>query len=75
MVICTEISRTKIERIFRAVSISTFVVTVLTSIPLFVNYIKGTSPQIDLIVDLHVWFGAVFILSAAVRMIKKRGMV
>ena len=49
-----------------------FAITVLTSAPLFVNYLLGSEPANRLIVDLHVWIGAFYILIASIRMIKNK---
>jgi len=57
------------ENIIKILTRLSFVIVVLTSIPLFVKYILGSSTSSKLIVDLHVWFGIVFIMLALVRMI------
>jgi len=55
------------------VRISSFVLVLLTSIPLFVSYLRGAEPQWQLIVDLHVWLGVVFFVSAGIGMIRNKG--
>ncbi len=49
--------------------IISFIIMVFTSIPLFVHYIKATTPARELIMDLHVIFGAIFILTAIPSMV------
>jgi cytochrome b561 len=46
----------------------TFGGTVLTSIPLFVNYLKGIEPKFPIFVDLHVWVGAIFMIVVITRL-------
>lgn len=46
----------------------TFAVTVLSSIPLFINYIMGVEPAFELVVHLHNWFGLAFIVFAVLSM-------
>ena len=64
--------RRKINRILLFTSIITLGVTILTSIPLFINYLKGSDVQFPLFVDLHVWLGLVFTISTLSRMILNR---
>ncbi len=40
----------------------TFFITLLTSVPLFINYLTGTPPSFALITHLHVWFGLGFFI-------------
>lgn len=51
----------KIITVGRTVS---FVVTLLSTIPLFVHYLMGTQPKSPVIVHIHVWFGLVFLILA-----------
>jgi hypothetical protein len=56
--------------------IISFIVTLLTTIPLLFNYLKNTEPKNELIVHLHVWFGLLFFTFAITSMIlnkKKTG--
>jgi cytochrome b561 len=52
--------------------ILSFVVIVITSIPLLVSYFKGISPKYSFIIDLHVWAGIVFIIIAILRIAKTK---
>ena len=52
--------------------IISFAVVVITSIPLFVTYLKGTSPKYPFITDLHVWFGVIFIIFALLRLVRTK---
>ena len=56
----------KILNILRTVS---FVATLLTTIPLFINYLVGNSPAHQMIVHLHVWFGLAFFVFGITSMI------
>ena len=56
----------KLVNIFRTIS---FFVTLLTTIPLFINYLSGNSPAHQLIVHLHVWFGLAFFVFGLTSMI------
>ncbi len=47
---------------------TTFIILLLTSIPLFVNYILGQGPSRELIIHLHVWFGLIFLILAIISM-------
>lgn len=53
-------------------TILSFGATVITTIPLLVNYIKGTEPKFELITHLHVWFGVIFIGIVSMRIIINR---
>jgi len=52
--------------------ILSFVVVAVTSIPLFVTYLKGISLKYSFVADLHVWAGVVFILFASLRIIRAK---
>ena len=67
--------RRKINKILLFTSIITLGATILTSIPLFINYLKGSDVQFNLFVDLHVWFGLVFTISTLSRIILNRKIV
>jgi hypothetical protein len=56
----------KILNILRTVS---FVATLLTTIPLFINYLTGNPPAHQMIVHLHVWFGLAFFVFGITSMI------
>ena len=58
----------KINHLLEKLCILTFIITGLTSIPLLFNYLKGVSPKLQLIVDLHVWFGIAFIIFVLIRL-------
>lgn len=56
----------------KILSILSFLVVALTSIPLLFSYLKGVSPKYYFIVDLHVWAGVIFIIFAILRMIRAK---
>ena len=62
----------KNKKIIGIVCVALFAITALTSVPLFLNYLIGSEPANRLIIDLHVWIGALYILIASIRMIKNR---
>jgi len=61
-----------IEKPITIIRMITFIATLLTTIPLFINYIMGSEPTHQLIVHLHVWFGLIFFITAIISMIIKR---
>lgn len=63
------------KRILAILCISTFTITALTSIPLFISYIRGVSPRLTLFTDLHVWFGIAFIIFVLIRILSNRQFV
>ncbi len=64
----------KEPKIFKVLCIVSFILVVLTSIPLFIKYLTGSGAGSRLIIDLHVWFGIAFIVFAIIRIIKFRGL-
>ncbi|RKY56671.1 MAG: hypothetical protein DRP93_00890 [Candidatus Neomarinimicrobiota bacterium] len=56
----------KILNMLRTVS---FIATLLTTIPLFINYLMGNPPAHQMIVHLHVWFGLAFFILGITSMI------
>ena len=58
-----------IKKIVTILRMTTFIATLLTTIPLFVNYLIGSQPKNQLIVHLHVWFGLGFLIFAIISMI------
>lgn len=59
----------KTVKIIRMVS---FVATLLSTIPLFINYLKDTEPKNEFIVHAHVWFGLIFFVFAIISMIMEK---
>jgi len=62
------------DKLSKILCIISFVLVAVTSIPLFIRYLTGSVSGSRLIVDLHVWFGIAFIVSALIRIIKFRGL-
>ncbi len=56
----------KVLSMLRTVS---FIATLLTTIPLFINYLMGSPPKHQMIVHLHVWFGLAFFIFGITSMI------
>ena len=52
--------------------ILSFVVVAISSIPLLVSYFTAVEPKDSFIVDLHVWAGTIFIIVAALRIIRTK---
>lgn len=63
------------KRFLGILCIFAFIVTALTSIPLFVNYIGGVAPKFQLIVDLHAWFGVAFLIFVPTMIVTNRRFV
>lgn len=63
----------KKEKIIKIITILSFIIVILTSIPLFIKYLLGSSINSGLIVDLHVWMGIIFIIGVLIRMIFFKG--
>ncbi len=47
----------------------TFIVSLLSSIPLFIHYLSHSAPRNALITHVHVWFGLSFFVFAIISMI------
>jgi len=62
----------KMRRILLWTTILSFGMIVLTTIPLLINYLKGIEPRFPIFVHLHVWFGVIFLIVVAIRMIINR---
>ncbi len=62
------------DKLFEMLCIISFILVTVTSIPLFIKYLTGSSAGSGLIIDLHVWFGMAFIVFALVRIIKFGGL-
>ncbi len=65
----------KVNRLLEKMCILTFAITALTSVPLFLNYVKGSAPKFQLIVDLHVWIGLTFIILVSIRIFRNQRFV
>jgi hypothetical protein len=59
-------------KIISALKMIGFIGTILTSIPLFILYIKGIEPSHRIMIHLHVWLGLLFIIFAVTNMIKDK---
>lgn len=57
------------KRLIEKARIISFSATLLTTIPLFINYLRGIDFKDELIVYLHIWFGAIFFVFAILSMI------
>jgi hypothetical protein len=49
--------------------IGTFIITLLSTIPLFITYLMGKEPVNQVIVHIHVWVGLAFFVFALISMI------
>jgi len=61
--------KNEISKPIKILCILSFMVVAITSIPLFVTYLKEVSPKYPLVVDLHVWTGIIFIFFVILRII------
>ncbi|MDP2812250.1 MAG: DUF4405 domain-containing protein [bacterium] len=62
----------KTSKPIKFLCILSFVIVAITSIPLFMNYIKGGSLEYSFITDLHVWSGISFIVFVGLRIIRTK---
>ncbi|MCK9438458.1 MAG: hypothetical protein WCY43_03495 [Patescibacteria group bacterium] len=62
----------KIKKILNIIRMFAFVGTLLTTIPLFINYLLNLAPKNELIVHLHVWLGILFFVFAVISMILQK---
>jgi hypothetical protein len=49
-----------------------FIATVISTIPLFFTYLTNTQPKNEFVIDLHVWFGLIFIVMSVVNMFHEK---
>jgi cytochrome b561 len=61
-------------KILKVIIMVSFIITIFTSIPLFINYLKSSSNPPRFLVDFHVWFGMVCLIFIVVRMANKKFM-
>jgi hypothetical protein len=64
-----------IKGVLPVLCVATFAVTAATSIPLFVQYLRGETIKNTVLQDLHVWFGIAFTISVLLRMAFNRKFV
>lgn len=57
------------RKIIKKARMISLALTLLTTIPLFINYLRGTEVSNSTIIDLHVWFGLSFFILAIASMI------
>jgi hypothetical protein len=60
------------RKVLNILRVSGFVITALTSVPLMINYFANRQPEHELVIHLHVLFGAIFIITAIPAMIFHR---
>ncbi len=60
------------NKILDHIRTTTFIILLLTSIPLFINYILGRESSKELIIHLHVWIGLLFLILAIISMRLRR---
>ena len=49
-----------------------FIVTVISTIPLFLSYLTDSQPKNELVTHLHVWFGLIFIVMSVSSMVLEK---
>ena len=62
-------------RVLPVLCIASLAVVAVTSIPLFVLYLKGETIRNTVLQELHIWFGIAFIMSVVLRMAFNRKFV
>ena len=65
----------RINQALAFAQILTFAITVITSIPLLISYLRNANPMNPIFIHLHVWFGLAFIIVAFVKVIKRRKVI
>ncbi len=60
------------SKTIKILCILSFLVVSATSIPLFVAYLRGSYPKYSIINDVHVWSGVIFVIFAALRIIRTK---
>ncbi len=64
-----------INRILAIAQITTFAITAITSIPLFISYLRNTSPMNPIFIHLHSWLGLAFITIATLKIIERKNVI
>lgn len=59
----------QMQKILNILRISAFIIVLITSIPLTINYFKGSEPEYEMITKLHVYVGIAFFIVAIASMI------
>ncbi|MCC7574505.1 hypothetical protein KO361_02845 [Candidatus Woesearchaeota archaeon] len=59
----------KLEKKLKLATIISLGITIITTIPLFVSYVKDVPVKYPLFTHLHVWFGLAFLVFALLRII------
>lgn len=57
------------------VALPCLAITLITSIPLTINYFRGTEAPLELMTGLHVYFGILFGIVALTRLCINRKMI
>ena len=65
----------RFDRILAFAQILTFAITAITSIPLFVSYLRNANPKNPIFVHLHVWFGFAFIIVALIKIYERKKLI
>jgi len=51
---------------------ASFLITLLSTLPLFANYLMHTEPKHQMVVHIHVWFGCMFFVFAIISMVVQK---
>ena len=65
----------RFDRILAFAQVLTFGVTAITSIPLFVSYIRNANIMNPIFVHLHVWFGLGFTTVALIKVSERKRLI
>lgn len=60
------------KKIINKTRMIAFIVTILSTIPLFLSYLTDSQPKNELVIHLHVWFGLIFIVLSVVNMLLEK---
>lgn len=60
------------KKIINKTRMMAFIVTILSTIPLFLSYLTDSQPKNELVIHLHVWFGLIFIVISVSSMVLEK---
>jgi hypothetical protein len=60
------------KKIINKTRMMAFIVTILSTVPLFLSYLTDSQPKNELVIHLHVWFGFIFIVISVSSMVLEK---
>jgi len=65
----------RFDRILAFTQVLTFAIAAITSVPLFVSYLRNTNPLNPMFIHLHAWFGLIFIIVAIIKISDRKKLI